>query len=151
MAQDKARAVSAFCLTEMDMQLRSKHCARPAIHCSTKLPFPLFTTGVQNLGVSGVWSCRSRLNNSAAGGKPAEIQNPNPKFQTNFNQQIAKISAAGLLMSWRDTRCRVPNLMSRQRGALHWTHDWDMPVHNCHPERARRLTYALLITQTLLA
>src|ERR1700720_2188450 len=88
MAQDKARAVFAFCSTEMDMPLRSKHCARPAIHCSTKLPFPLFTTGVQNLGVSGVWSCRSRLNNSAAGGKPAEI--PEPKSQVSKQFPIRK-------------------------------------------------------------
>src|SRR4029077_4956307 len=103
MAQDKARAVSAFCSTEMDMPLRSKHCARPAIHCSTKLPFPLFTTGVQNLGVSGVWSCRSRLNNSAADGKARG--NPKtqiPSFQTVSNQQIPKISTAGLAdLLWR--------------------------------------------------
>src|SRR5438270_5105432 len=73
MAQDKARAVSAFCSTGMDMQLRSKPCGRQAIPCSTRLPFPLFTIGVQNLGANGVWSCRSRLDHSAAGENPAEI------------------------------------------------------------------------------
>src|SRR4029077_8128239 len=62
----KGRAAFAFCSTLTGTQLQSKRYARPAIHRSTKQPFPHFTNGVRNQGGSGVWSCPLRLNNSAA-------------------------------------------------------------------------------------
>ena len=90
----KRRAVSEFCSTEMDMPLPSKHCARPAVHRSTKRPFLHFTNGVQNLGASGVWWCRSRLNNSTgakpAGGLSPEIPKTKSQGPNKFNRQIPK-------------------------------------------------------------
>src|SRR5438105_13131960 len=62
----KGRAAFAFCSTLTGMQLRSKRYARPVTHRSIKRPFPHFTNGVPNQGASGVWSYRSRLNNSVA-------------------------------------------------------------------------------------
>src|SRR4029077_13407174 len=77
----KRRAAFAFCSTLTGMQLQSKRYARPAIHCSTKRPFPHFTSGVRNQAGSGVWSCPLRLNNSAADDNDAEIPKPKKAVQ----------------------------------------------------------------------
>src|SRR5437763_11126515 len=73
--EGKGRAAFAFCSTLPGMQLQSKRYAPPAIHRSTKRPFPPFTSGVRNQGGSGVWSSPLRLNNSAVDENAAEIPN----------------------------------------------------------------------------
>src|SRR5437870_12625373 len=82
----KGQAAFAFCSTLTGVQLRSKRYARPAIHRSTKRPFPHFMSGVRNQGANGVSWYRSRLNHSAARKTTRKSQKPNPKLQTKFNQ-----------------------------------------------------------------
>src|SRR5207253_10882028 len=88
----KGRAAFAFCSTLTGMQLQSKRYARPAIHRSTKRPFPHFTSGVRNQGGSGVWSSQLRLNNSAADENDAEI--PKSK-KTAWPLLVPKMTDAG--------------------------------------------------------
>src|SRR2546422_11037827 len=83
----KGQAAFMFCSTLTVVYLRSKRYARPAIHRSTKRPFPHFRSGVRNQGANGVSWYRSRLNHSAAGKITRKSQNPILKLQTKFNQQ----------------------------------------------------------------
>src|SRR5947207_13672579 len=86
----KGRAAFAFCSTLPGMQLQSKRYAPPAIHRSTKRPFPPFTSGVRNQGGSGVWSSALRLNNTAVHEDAAEIPNQNSRLGSFIDQIDAR-------------------------------------------------------------
>src|SRR2546421_3704698 len=108
----KGRAAFAFCLTLTGMQLRSKCYARPAIHRSTKRPFPHFTSGVRNQSANGVSWYRSRSNHSAAGKTTRKSQKPNPKLQTNSINNFFELKVGVSL------KFRALSLELRADGAL---------------------------------
>src|SRR5437016_3410215 len=95
----------------MGMPLRSKLCAPPAIHRSTKQPLLRFMNGGRNQGENGVLWYRSRLNHSAAKKTARKSQNSKPKLQAKSTNSKKPLQAAD---SFGGTRVVVSRISSER-------------------------------------